>query len=509
MTLRENSPPRLQPGRTRGIVADALHDALVLGHDFKVADTVYRYRGGPEQLRNLLVRDLADEGSSLPDLLDEFRRDVLPWCKNEASPRFLGFSDTGDDPAALAGEILATFTQQNLINQGFDSPSATFVDVCVLRWLRDLLGYRNPPLSEVLSVWDVGGLVTPGGTASNTVAMMLAREHATPGTMLQGVRGPRREVVLVPAAIGHYSVKSALAWIGMGGAAVEVPTRSFRYDPRALASALDEHGDRVVAVVAYAGDSRTQTVEHLDVVQDLVRTRAPRAWLHADACWGLTAACSPALSGLLTGIGGYDSITVDPHKVLAVPYSLSALLVREPGVLRSIASHSDLIMQEDFAFGQVTPFVGSRGWSSLKLWMMLRHHGRSGLARMMDARIARRDLVVSIIDAEDRLLRLHDPNLTAVAFTYLPRGVPAGRASQQQVDRINRINEAIHRALLTDGRWFLHQFGLPDDDGRLRRDAMLRPLRLITGNARATEGHFREALDAVVALGRSFEGNHQ
>jgi L-2,4-diaminobutyrate decarboxylase len=67
---------------------------------------------------------------------------------------------------------------------------------------------------------------------------------------------------------------------------------------------------------------------------------------------------------------------------VAVPYSLSALPVREPAVLRSIASHSDLIMQEDFAFGQVTPFVGSRGWSSLKLWMMLRHHGRAGLARL-------------------------------------------------------------------------------------------------------------------------------
>jgi L-2,4-diaminobutyrate decarboxylase len=231
--------------------------------------------------------------------------------------------------------------------------------------------------------------------------------------------------------------------------------------------------------------------------------------LHADACWGLAAACSPELSGLLRGIDGYDSITVDPHKVLAVPYSLSALLVRDPGALRSIASHSDLIMQADFAFGQITPFVGSRGWSSLKLWMMMRHHGRVGLADLIDARIARRDRVVEMIDREDRLLRLHDPDLTAVAFVYLPQDVPPGCASQRQVDRTNQVNEAIHEALLADGRWFLHQFGLPDDDGRLRRGALVRPLRLITGNARAIDRHYRDALDTVVALGRSLEGDHQ
>ena len=98
-------------------------------------------------------------------------------------------------------------------------------------------------MNQVQSVWKVGGIITPGGTASNTVAMMLARERWAP---------------------------------------VEVPTRSFRYDPSALADALGEHGDDVAAVVAYAGDSRTQTVEHPDLVGGLVRARTPRAWLHAD-----------------------------------------------------------------------------------------------------------------------------------------------------------------------------------------------------------------------------------
>lgn len=484
---------------------ELFHQAVAVGARFKADESAYRQRASAAELRDLLVRDLPEAGTDLTGLIEEFEAEILPWCKNEASPRFLGFADTGDDPGALVGELLATFTQQNLINQGFDSPSATFVDVSVLRWLRQLLGYPNPSPGSVSSVWDVGGIITPGGTTSNTVAMMLARERFWPGAMHAGVKNGHDMVVLVPAGIGHYSIKSALSWIGLGDATVEVATTSFRYDLPSLTAALTEHRERIGAVVAYAGDSRTQTVDHLDRVADLVRDHAPHAWLHADACWGLAAACDPHLSSLLAGIADYDSITVDPHKVLSVPYSLSALLVRDPQVLRSVSSHSDLIMQEDFAFGQVTPFVGSRPWASLKLWMMMRHHGREGLAHIIRQRIALRNTFVDLVDSDERLLRLHEPDLTAVAFIYLPRGVSPGRASDRDVEHINRVNKAIHDTLLDEGTWFLHQFGLPDDEGRLRRGALVRPLRFLAGNTRVTDTHLHAALKAVIALGRAHE----
>jgi L-2,4-diaminobutyrate decarboxylase len=392
---------------------ELFHQAITVGARFKADESAYHQRATATQLRDLLVRDLPQTGTDLTGLIEEFEAEILPWCRNEASPRFLGFADTGDDPGALIGELLATFTQQNLINQGFDSPGATFIDVSVLRWLRHLLGYPNPPVSAISSVWDVGGIITPGGTTSNTVAMMLARERFRLGTMHAGIKSDHDMVVLVPAGIGHYSIKSALSWIGLGDATVEVATTSFRYDLPSLATALAEHRERIGAVVVYAGDSRTQTVDHLDTVADLVRDHAPHAWLHADACWGLAAACDPHLSSLLAGIADYDSITVE----------------------------------------------------------------------------------------------LHEPDLTAVAFVYLPRGVRPGRASDRDVEHVNRVNKAIHDTLLDEGTWFLHQFGLPDDEGHLRRGALIRPLRFLAGNTRVTATHLREALKTVIALGRTHEEN--
>lgn len=254
-----------------------LHRVLDLGLAFKQQSAIFDRRMSPQQIRDMLVGELPECPSTLNAVLESFVDDVLPLCKNEANPRILGFGDTGDDPAALAGGLLAMFTQQNLINQSFDSPGATFVEIAVLRWLRGLLGFANPAVSDIGTVWDVGGVITHGGTTSNTAAMMLAREHRAPGTMQHGVTEPEKFGVIVPRGIGHYSVKSALTWIGVGAHTIEVDTDGFRYDLASLRRALREHVGQIMAVVAYAGDSRTQTVEHLRAVHDVVRTAGPRS----------------------------------------------------------------------------------------------------------------------------------------------------------------------------------------------------------------------------------------
>jgi L-2,4-diaminobutyrate decarboxylase len=487
-----------------------LHRALDIGLQFKAQPEIYGRRMAATDIRDQLLTDIPDAPMSLEEALTEFESRLLPLCKNEASPRFMGFGDTGDDQFALIGTLLADLTQQNMINQSFDSPSATFVEIAVLRWLRELLGYDNPPVAQVRSVWDVGGIITPGGTTSNTVAMLLARENAAPDTMRTGVLDPSRFAVVVPAAIGHYSVKAALTWIGCGANLIEVATDGFRYDLAALADTLHEHRGSVMAVVAYAGDSRTQTVEHLRAVTDLVREVDPRIWLHADACWGLLATFSPKLSGLIDGIAEFDSVTVDPHKIMAIPYGLSALLVRDPATLRLVATYSDLIMQEDFAFGQVTPFLGTKGWLSLKLWMMMLGHGRTGLAALAEQRVATAARFAGLIDAHPRLIRVNDPDLTAVAFAYLPRGVVAdGAASESTVARVNALNIAIHDRIIDQGRWHLHQFTVPDDLGRLQRGAILRPLRFMANNPKVSEDHMHAVLAYLDSLVAELEGTPQ
>ncbi|WP_331747278.1 pyridoxal-dependent decarboxylase (plasmid) [Streptomyces sp. NBC_00853] len=487
---------------TRDETAELLTKAIHLGLDFKLQGEVFLERISSVQARDRLISSLPDDPGTVEEALSEFAETMLPLCKNEASPQFLGFGDTGDDVGALAGGILALLTQQNLINQSFDSPSATFVETTALRWLRELIGFTNPPVEGLRTVFDVGGVITHGGTMSNSLAMMLAREHKVPGTMETGVTDPGRFSIVVPRDIGHYSVKSALKWIGLGYQVVEVDTDGFRYDLKALERTLRLHEGRIMSVVAYAGDSRTQTVDDLRGVRDVVRGADKHIWLHADACWGLMCSFSDRLRSKIAGIEDYDSVTVDPHKVMAIPHSLGALLVRDPASLKAISSHSGLIMGDDFDFGQVTPFIGTKAWLSLKLWMMMRTHGRSGLARLAEDRVEKALRFADLVDSHDRLIRLHEVDMMAVTFMYVPADVDV---AAPDIERINEANLRIHEHVLAEGRWHLHHFGLPDDGGVLKYGATLYPLRFMAANPRIEDHHMTGVLDHVLELGARFD----
>lgn len=113
-----------------------LHRALDLGMLFKGQPDVFERRMPADEIRDHVVTELPVEGLPVEAALDRLIAEILPLCKNEASPRFLGFGDTGDDPGALVGGVIAMLTQQNMINQSFDSPSATFIEIAALRWLR-------------------------------------------------------------------------------------------------------------------------------------------------------------------------------------------------------------------------------------------------------------------------------------------------------------------------------------------------------------------------------------
>ena len=282
----------------------------------------------------------------------------------------MGFPDAGNSIAAMTGSLTADLLQQNLINQSFCSPSGTFAEISVIRWLRDVVGYSNP--EEVNDIFDIGGIVTGGGTTSNTIGILMAREHHKPGTMAAGVGIVDDCYLIVPKGIGHYSVKSAQMWIGCGNRLLEVETNNFRYDLEKLEETLNQYKGKIMGLVAYAGDSRTMTVEYFDKVAQLVQSIDPSIWLHADACHGFSLGFSDKLKAKLKGIEQFDSITTDPHKVMNSPYTVSALLVRDPQKIRTISTTSDLIMQEQFALGQITPFIGSKPWMSLKLWFAMK-----------------------------------------------------------------------------------------------------------------------------------------
>lgn len=488
-----------------------LQNAVRMGLEFKTRDKVINHLP-ISNLKEIIFQDAPEEGLGFDAVMQEFHDKVLEHSTNFGSPNFMAFPDSGNSTAALAGAVLLNLMNQNLINSKHCAPAASLVEINVIQWLRGLVGYDVKKDTE--SVFDVGGIVVTGGVLANSTAMMLAREHTFPGTKDDGITfDPRKVRVIIPEYVEHYSIRASLGWMGMGERNVlRVKTKNFKIDLADLKRLIESSkndGEIVMAVVAYAGDSRSMTIDDFAAISAI--TSAHNIWFHIDACHGLQYAFSDKLSAKLGPIHLADSITIDPHKILYLPYNMSAVLVKNPEKFRGIAGTSDLIMREDHAFGQITPFIGSKAFWSLKLWFLWKTLGRRNIGRLIEYRHNLAKYLCGVLESDEDFIVLNrEVNINSVIFMYKPRGYSQDSFnSEAQIDALNQLNKEIQDKVFCGGDFYVHTFSIPDLGSVLGTgNAMLQPMRYMCGNPVTRTTDIDRMVAAVRDVGQQLEANY-
>ncbi len=455
-----------------------LNEIVDMGLDFKLQENFREKYVSKDIIEKIF--EMPVNTTKLEDIITFTKEQIIPYCSNFGTEKFMGFPDAGNSIAGISGAVLSDFLQQNLINSSFCAPIATYMEIAVIKWLREIVGYEN---IEINNIWDVGGIITYGGTGSNSIAMLLARENHRQNTMKNGVINPEEYKVVIPKGIGHYSIKSSLMWIGCGDNVIEVPTIDYRYNLKELRKVLLENKGKIMCVVAYVGDSRSMTIDNLEEICKIVKEIDSNIWLHADACHGFSLGFSEKLKSKILGIELFDSISTDPHKVLAVPYTVSALLLKNPEALKKVTTTSDLIMKEDYAFGQVTPFIGSKSWMSLKVWFAFQNIGKKGIGEIIEKRCEMAQYLKEILENRKEYIVLNDVDINSVMFMY----VGNKNHITMTIDEINNINKQIKQRIDAEGIYFLHQFSINDDNKKISSNAILYPLRYMSGNNNITK----------------------
>ena len=393
---------------------------------------------------------------------------------------------------AAAAELAIGATNQSL--DSFDqAPAATLVEDHLVRWLAATLGFAAG-----------SGVLTSGGTASNLLGLLLARERASARVdgHLAGAGLPAQHARwrIVASRAAHDSVRRAAAVLGLGAAAViDVATdRAGRMDVAALDRVLDAltaAGDEAIAIVATAGTTDLGAIDPLAEIAE--RARACGAWLHVDAAVGSAFALSPRLAPLIDGIERADSITADLHKLWFMPIGASALLVRDVALLDAVHHHSDYLNRADDEADGVLNLVGrsldtSRRFDALKILVGLRSTGRRRMAAMVEGLVDLAAAAARAVDEHGELELLAPPSTVTVVFRWRGRG---GGLSAAAVDA---ANVAAQRALLRSGRAIV---------GRTRLDGRV-ALKLTLVNPLAREHDVRALLDVVAGAARaaSLEG---
>jgi aromatic-L-amino-acid/L-tryptophan decarboxylase len=358
----------------------------------------------------------------LAEVLATFEQ-VLRLSDESAAGGALAYIPGSGLLTAALGELLAA-SANRYTGLASAAPPAVALEAGILRWLTELFGFPAETSQAVL---------LSGGSMANLTALAAARERHAPGQA-------HRAVVYVGDQ-AHASVRKAARILGLLPEHVRVcpTTDGLRLDPEAVRVALkqDRHdGLLPMAIVAAAGTTNAGAVDPLEALADVARETG--TWLHVDGAYGGFFQLTERGQRRLGGIERADSITLDPHKSLFLPYGTGAVVVRDRAALAAaFAEEADYL--RDLAGADELPDLASltpeltRDWRGVKLWLPLQLHGLEIFREALDVTLDLARWAWEALDAIPGVSTRGAPDLSIVVFR-----VPGDDAAQDRA--LARIN---------------------------------------------------------------------
>ncbi len=425
---------------------------------YKLVDHINQYYASlPERPVQLPAeaRGLAPPENSMPelpsdpaDVLDQVAEDMVVNGFHVASANYYGLMNcTPTYMAVLAEALVAALNPQLAAQQ--HSPVAGRIEREAVRWIGSRVGWPGP----------FDGTFTSGGNEANFSGLALALATAFPGVIENGVQSIGGQPVLYCSTEAHHSLDKSAGLLGLGQKAMRRIPANHRaqLDVGKLEEAVAEDvrsGRKPFCVAATAGSTSSGAVDDLVALSAVCRRH--RLWLHVDGAYGASAIFSDQHRDAVRGIELSDSVTLDPHKWLAMPFAAGVILTSHPEALTAAFGTSTPYMPR--IPGVTTPdnFQVSTQWSrrmnSLKFWLTLRVHGRLAYEELMDRQFRLARSFAAWVEASDSYELAAPVYLPIVAFRVKP--VWRGRPRPRPEEEIAAANVAVVEAVTRDGqRW--------------------------------------------------------
>jgi glutamate/tyrosine decarboxylase-like PLP-dependent enzyme len=363
----------------------------------------------PEEQRSFEeLRDaLPEAGADAARVLDDICREMVDKGFHVPSANYFGLMNPTPAYVGVLAEALVAALNPQLATLA-RSQLASKIERETVRWIGERVGWPC----------EFGGTFTSGGNEANFSALALALARRFPEAMNEGMHSIGAAPVVYASAEAHHSLDKSAGLLGLGRKSIHrIPiTERIQMNVEALESAVraDSSARRIpICVVATAGTTNSGAIDDLNAVAEVCRRH--NLWLHVDGAYGAAALFSDKHRGLLAGIEEADSITVDPHKWLAMPFAAGVVLTKHPQILKT-------------AFGVTTPYMPKMGvplppdnfaistqWTrrmnSLKLWLTLRIHGRKSYEEHIDQQMQLAQWFSQQIRASSRFELFAEPML--------------------------------------------------------------------------------------------------
>ncbi len=392
---------------------------------------------GATEFARTLIEPLPRQGQSYETLLDFLFNDAIPRSFNAAGPGYLAYVPGGGLFHSAVADLIADAVNR-YIGVCAAAPALVQLETNVVRWFCEILGYPST----------AGGVLTSGGSLANFTAVVTARRAMLPDDFLRGTLYCSNQI--------HHSFQKAASLAGFPIANIrELPvdeTYRIRIDALQDAIARDRtDGWTPFLIAGSAGTTPTGAVDDLAAMARVAREEC--VWFHVDGAYGALFMLTERGRAALRGIEEADSVILDPHKTLFLPFGTGAVLVRDARALRRAhSSHADYLpdmQQEDelVDFCEISPEL-SRDFRGLRVWLPLKLFGIEPFREQLDEKIDLIDYTLAELRKIEGIEIVAEPQLTILAFRLVRPGLTPAELNELNRALLARIT-ARKRVMLT------------------------------------------------------------